>query len=157
MTLRRSPPDDFGDRLVEPGDIQVAEIVVMIHLHDRRKLADAEAAIDNLDSELAVGSRFVSGDAVAILQLVDQLLATSNETGSAMAQQHEVVAGGLCSEVGVEREQPEDTVFGDAEMFADDFGGLRRYPTDQVLNILASAEDEFLRLLVVSRLVIRPQ
>ena len=59
--------------LVELLDREIAE-EVGVELADRRAVADAEAAVDDLDGQLAVGRRIAVGDPPDIFQILDQTL-----------------------------------------------------------------------------------
>ena len=93
--------------LVERFDREIA-VVVGVELEDRRAVADAKAAVDDLDGQLAVGGGAAVVNALGVLQILDQTLRTHDVAGHAVAEQHEVLAAGLGAEVGVEREQAVD-------------------------------------------------
>jgi len=155
MTPSWASPNDLGDCLVETVDIEVTKILVMIDLHGRCQLAYAEAPIDDLHRQFTVRSRFVTADAVAILQLINQLLASADEAGRAMAEQHEVIAGRLRPKVSIERQESENAILGYAEMIANNASRFRRHPANEMLYVLAGTENHLLRFFEISWLVLR--
>jgi hypothetical protein len=148
--------DHLRDRLIELLNIKMTVVVMVVELNDRRKIADAKAAVHDLGGQLTIGGRLVAADTVTGLKLVDQALAATDVAGSSVAEQHEVVAGWSRSEVGVEGQQPEDAVGSRAEVFGDDLGCIVWDPAQQMLDILAGTQDELLRLLVITVLIACP-
>lgn len=157
MILHWSASDHFGDGFVEFFNVQLAVIVVMIELDNRRDVAHAQTAVHNLHGKLAVGCRLTAGNSVTVPQLVDQMLAPADETGGAMAEQHEVVARLFRSKVGIEGQQPIDTIFADSEVLRDDPRSPKWHPSQQMLHVLKRAKDELLGLFVVLWLKIIPE
>jgi len=154
MVLRGSTSNDFSNSFVELFDVEFPVVIVVIKLDHWCKIAYAKAPVHNLHGELSIGSRLATGDAVRIAQLIDQLLTSTNETGSAMAQEHEVISGFLSSKVRVERKQTVDSVFTDAKVFGNKPGCPQRDPSQQMLNILKRTKDEFLCFFVVLWMVV---
>lgn len=155
MTPSRPSPNDFGNRLVETVHVQMAEIFVMVDLHGRSKLANSQTAVHNLNGQLTIRSRFVTANAIARLQLINQLLTAGNVAGCAVAEKHEVIAGWLRSKIGIERQESENAILGYTEMVANNASRFRRHPANEMLYVLAGTENHLLCFFEISWLVLR--
>src|SRR5690606_28123181 len=94
-------PGQLLDDLNEALRIELPVIVVVVYLDDRCKVADAQAAVDDLHGEFAVRCGLALPDAVPVAKHVDQLLTATNEARRAVTEQHEVFARWFRSKVGV--------------------------------------------------------
>src|SRR5918997_4218588 len=126
--VMRVPPtaargDCTVDRLVELLRSQIAE-EVGVELTDRRLVANAETAVDDLNGQFAVSGRIAVGDSPGILQILDQALRAHDVAGHTVAQKHEVLAARLGAKVGVERQESIDAGRGGAEVMGYHLGGL---------------------------------
>jgi hypothetical protein len=71
-----------------------------------------------------------------------------------VTQEHEVLAAGLGTKVGVERQESVDPCRGGAEVLGYHLGRFERYPTEVLVDFLKSGKDELLRFLKIAVLKI---
>ena len=113
-------------------------------------VADAEAAVDDLDGQFAVRGGAAVGDAAVVFQVLDQALRAHDIAGHAVAEEHEVVAARLGAKVGIEGQQAVDAAGRRAEVLGDDLGGFKRDPAEVLVDLLQCGEDQFLRFLEIA-------
>ena len=65
-----------------------------------------------------------------------------------------MLAAGLGAEVGIERQQPIDAAGRGAEVLGDELGGVERNPAEMLVDFLQGGEDELLRLLKISVVIV---
>lgn len=147
--------DDFGDGFVELLNVELAVVVVVVKLDYRCLIANTETPIDYLNREFAIGGGFTIGDPVAIPQFVNEILASTDKAGCSVAEQHEMVAWLVGSEVSIKGKQPVNAVLGNAKVFGNHPGGPERDPTQQVLHVLERSKNLFLGFFVVAWVIRR--
>ncbi len=127
---------------------QVSHVCVMIDLHHRRQVADAETTVHDLDREFAVWCSAVPSDLLIFSDLSDQSLGAHDVTGHTMAQEHWVLSRRIGAEVGIKCKQTVNSIGRHAEVVRDGLSSLFWYPAVQRLGLLTGAENQLLRLLV---------
>lgn len=126
----------------------------MIELSDRREIADAETAVNELHGQRPILCGLTAVDIVLAIQIVDQLLRTADVACCAVTEQHCVFARRFGEKIRVERQQSEDPVHADTEVLSDESGRRFRHISVEVLRFLACLNDEFKGILVIRRMIV---